>query len=164
MKCLRLHCDNKIVLRTGLYKWMVSGNLPVVPLSVYYTCFGPVQVCPTASTYSSVTYAAFRVGGVYFTNNYSGTVSGGPVFVGWKGILLSGRTPLLKSKSGKTMSLNLTESFNQTSPCSTPIYFIPWSVTLGNGMSIAEPPHDNFSECCAGSQSYTLLFNCFLGC
>jgi len=45
--------------------------------------------------------------------------------------------------------------FNQTSPCSPPIYFIPWSVTLGNGMSIAEPPHDNFSECCAGSQSYT---------
>jgi hypothetical protein len=46
--------------------------------------------------------------------------------------------------------------FNQTSPCSPPFYLIPWSVTLGNGMSIAEPsPRDNFSECCAGSQSYT---------
>jgi len=45
--------------------------------------------------------------------------------------------------------------FNQTSPCSPPIYLIPWSVTLSNGMMIAEPPHDNFSECCAGSSDYT---------
>ena len=43
--------------------------LPVVPFSVKYACFGPSTLCPSYSTWASVTYASFHTGAVYVTNN-----------------------------------------------------------------------------------------------
>ena len=43
--------------------------------------------------------------------------------------------------------------FNQSSPCSFPLYFIPWSVTLNNEFTIVEPPRSNFTECWTASES-----------
>src|SRR5579864_9499920 len=43
--------------------------------------------------------------------------------------------------------------FNQSSPCSFPLYFIPWAVTLNGEFTIVEPPRSNFTECCTASGS-----------
>jgi len=64
-------------------------------------------------------------------------------------------TQILSNTSSNTNREMYQLRFNQTGVCSPPIYFIPWSITLSNGQYIAEPPHSNFSECCAGSSSYT---------
>jgi len=65
-------------------------------------------------------------------------------------------TQVIVKSSSNSLTGELYElRFNQTGVCNPPIYIIPWSVTLSNGMTITEPSPGTgpVSECCSGSPS-----------
>jgi hypothetical protein len=71
--------ETEFALGSGMTLGVVLGLflLPVVPISVRYTCFGIGSLCSqlSISTYASVTYAVFHVGAVYVRDNADGSFS-----------------------------------------------------------------------------------------
>jgi len=58
----------KVALGTGVAACVALALflLPVVPIQVQYMCEALIPaMCPSISTYASVTYASFHVGAVY---------------------------------------------------------------------------------------------------